>query len=274
MPWQHTSDIPDGFEQELVALCRDALSDGEKRCDPVDLLRCWYSESRVSSRALNPHGYAAGIFQAMPATLHRHGWRAGDERWATPDGYASLAREFTLLSATEQLAYARAYYWDHRGSLTSPAACYVATFLPALIEHASQPSFVLCALPGRHPDLPQGRYVAAYEANHGAFDPEGKGWIAVEDLSARMDRVATGPRWDELRARVEAAQCGTPDVESISGIQCGLSRVGFDPGPVDGRIGPRTLAAVAAFRHDRGLGLGGIDQPFRDALLGALTTSA
>lgn len=274
MPWQHTADIPDGFERALVDMCRDALSDGEKRCDPLDLLACWNSESGVSPHAINPNGFASGLFQAMPATLRGLGFHpldTGDDR--------ALAQDFASIGALGQLPWAREYYAAHRGSLTSPAACYVATFLPAELPHAGETERVLCALPGKHPDYPTGKYVGAYEANHGAFDPDGKGWIQVSDMTARIERVATGPRWEELRARVIAAQCGPTrdlDLSTVLGVQCGLSRVGFDPGPLDGVFGPRTRAAVIAFAVDRGLQdrSGAPDSPeFQGALSGALATA-
>jgi hypothetical protein len=40
----------------------------------------------------------------------------------------------------------------------------------------------------------------------------------------------------------------TPD-DGISGIQGRLLGLGFDPGPLDGKIGPRTRAAIVAFQR-------------------------
>ena len=211
-----SADVPPDFELELVALCRDALSDGEKKCDPVELLSCWNSESGVSATASNAGGWASGIFQLMPDTARGLGWLSGDSRWAGIDAarerfkaaqaardanamhvaaaevsdlQASVMREYRQLSATEQLAWARRYYGAHRGSLTSAAACYVATFLPALLAHRDEPDFVLCAADGPNE--------GAYEGNKGAFDPIRKGTITVGDLTARINLgVATGDRWE------------------------------------------------------------------------------
>jgi membrane-bound lytic murein transglycosylase B len=36
-------------------------------------------------------------------------------------------------------------------------------------------------------------------------------------------------------------------------LQDRLAKVGFDPGGVDGRMGPKTVAAVKAFQKARGL---------------------
>ena len=36
--------------------------------------------------------------------------------------------------------------------------------------------------------------------------------------------------------------------EGMSGIQMRLRNLGFDPGPIDGIVGPRTTAAIRAFQ--------------------------
>lgn len=67
---------------------------------------------------------------------------------------------------------------------------------------------------------------------------------------------SSGPTEEQLRGR-----------ERIRNVQAALNRLGYDAGPEDGMTGPRTLAAVAAFRSAYDYGAGGdID----DALLGAL----
>lgn len=71
----------------------------------------------------------------MPATLAGLGWRAGDAA-------------FRRVSATQQLPFVRAYFAPHKGKLVSAAACYVATFLPALLRHAHDAGFVLTAKNG------------------------------------------------------------------------------------------------------------------------------
>lgn len=296
-----TSDIPSDFEGTLVSLCADSLSTDGKPCQPLDIARCWMSESGISHVALNANGWAAGIFQLMPDTARTLGWRPGDPRWTridearqryreallAGDGAAmhaaandvsaaqeSLMREYTALSATAQLAWARLYYGSHRGSLTSPAACYTATFLPGELPHADDPAHVLCAAAGKLPEYPQGKYPGAYAANFRAFDPDGKGWITVADMTARIERVTTGPRWEEIRSRVLTAQCGTRsdlDLDSMSGVQCALAHLGYDVGPIDGTYGPRTAAALRAFQASRGLSADGQMGPLtamalRDAL--------
>jgi peptidoglycan hydrolase-like protein with peptidoglycan-binding domain len=40
--------------------------------------------------------------------------------------------------------------------------------------------------------------------------------------------------------------------ESVANIQRDLTRLGYDPGPIDGLLGPRTRAAIARFENDQG----------------------
>ncbi len=47
----------------------------------------------------------------------------------------------------------------------------------------------------------------------------------------------------------------------VANTQSGLSRLGYDPGPVDGLIGPRTSAAIREYQYDHGLPLDGQATP-------------
>lgn len=229
MTWQHTADLSEDFPQAVVNLCHD-LSTPEGQCHPLELLGCWMSESEVRPTAMNPGSFSAGVFQLMPSTAREIGWRHGDQRWQTIDAarmavtlakkqgneqgvqaaqatiqqtQRSLMLEFAQLSAVDQLAWAKVYYGAHRGALTSAAACYVSTFLPALLSHAIEvgPDFVLCGA--------NGPFSWAYAGNAAAFDPEKTGEIRLRNLTARIDRVCAGERWEELKHRVLLAM-GTP----------------------------------------------------------------
>jgi uncharacterized protein (TIGR02594 family) len=58
-------------------------------------------------------------------------------------------------------------------------------------------------------------------------------------------------------------------------IQQALRRQGFDPGPVDGAMGPLTRAAIARFEKDHGLSADGApDDAFLKALLGETQATA
>ena len=43
------------------------------------------------------------------------------------------------------------------------------------------------------------------------------------------------------------------DRRLVAGTQSGLKRMGYDPGPVDGILGPRTRAAIRAYQKDHRL---------------------
>ncbi len=245
MSWRHTSDIADDFFPGLEAVAEDV---GAK---PIHLLSVMMSESGVRANAHNPHGDASGLIQFMPATLTGLGWRAGDAA-------------FRRLSATEQLPFVRAYFAPHKGKLVSAAACYVATFLPALLRHAHDPSFVLTAKSG-----PLGW---AYAPN-AVFDRNKDYAITVGELEDAIARNCRGARWAELTTRlarhgvVPEPTDTTIDVRTTVGLQTGLTRLGYDVGPIDGVPGPKTRAGVTAFQRDHGLVVDGIYGPRTRAAL-------
>lgn len=55
---------------------------------------------------------------------------------------------------------------------------------------------------------------------------------------------------------------------AVSGLQELLKSKGFDPGPVDGKFGPKTQSAVIAFQQSKGLIQDGIVGPATWAALG------
>ena len=147
----------------------------------------WANESDNKTTAHNPNGHASGLNQLMPQTARGLGYDT------TTDPYLAGYREFTPAG---QLAWVTKYYQPHAGGLGSVGRLYVATFLPALLEHGDDMAFELCALAGP--------YSWAYRANLG-FDRTGKGSIVVQDLVDAANR-AVGPRTRELLARIGAAQ--------------------------------------------------------------------
>lgn len=182
-----TDDIGDDFFPKLRAMA--ASLDAE----PLSFLAVWYSESGVRAGAWNDNPKslppekrwnASGIFQAMPATLKGLGF---------PGDHAA----FRALSATQQLPWALRYYTPYRGKLVSIGAIYVANFLPALIDHAADPSFVLTAMNGVLPWAYQPN--VAFDANHDAR-------ITVGELEDAVFRNAKGGRWEELVARYAASE--------------------------------------------------------------------
>lgn len=74
--------------------------------------------------------------------------------------------------------------------------------------------------------------------------------------------VAQGPDGPgtpgDAEAKARAAASETPTRAQIAEIQRLLAEQGYDPGPVDGLMGPRTLTAIEQYRQDKGLGRSGI----------------
>lgn len=67
--------------------------------------------------------------------------------------------------------------------------------------------------------------------------------LAVEaDQSDRSDSVA-----------IPDERIDDPSRETVLMVQSGLRERGYDPGPLDGLLGPRTRSAIDAFRRDGGL---------------------
>jgi peptidoglycan hydrolase-like protein with peptidoglycan-binding domain len=47
------------------------------------------------------------------------------------------------------------------------------------------------------------------------------------------------------------------DEGTVRNIQAGLQRLGYDPGPADGRFGPQTETAIRRFQQDNGMAVDG-----------------
>jgi peptidoglycan hydrolase-like protein with peptidoglycan-binding domain len=88
--------------------------------------------------------------------------------------------------------------------------------------------------------------VARFQANHG-LRVDG-----VVDLATR--RAMRAP----VVLSVGAGELGAEGSRAVARVQVRLRRLGFDPGPVDGRFGPRTERAVLAFQRRRHLSTNGV----------------
>ena len=164
-------------------------------------VKLWLNESGARTTAHNPGGDASGLFQLMPETAKRLGWNT--------DTDPHLAA-YRALSVSQQLQWAAKYYAPHKGHLGSLGRCYVATFLPVLVDHGDEASFVLCA--------PQGPFAWAY-ADNKSFDVAERGFITVQDLVDAAERASAGPRGQELIARIAWAlrmRNTVPDREILS----------------------------------------------------------
>ena len=71
--------------------------------------------------------------------------------------------------------------------------------------------------------------------------------------------VGHGTR-DALRASL-GQRPSSDRIDRVKGLQRELSRLGYEPGPVDGRYGPLTTAAVARFQESHELPADGVVDP-------------
>jgi putative peptidoglycan binding protein/transglycosylase-like protein with SLT domain len=238
----YTSDIPDTFEPALKAMCE------RLGCAPLELIAVAMAESGVKANARNPDGSASGLWQLMPATAKGLGW---DPKDCDPDDGVPLKR-FRELSATDQLPWFEKYFSPFGGRLTSRAACYVATFLPADLHLAQNRNAMLVQKGGRRGWAFSSN--AVFDTNHDLV-------IHVFELEEAIQRNCKGPRWSEIFVRLggQIDPKRLPDLRTTSGIQRALTALGYDPGPEDGIPGPRTRGALMAFQRDRHPFAGPID---------------
>jgi peptidoglycan hydrolase-like protein with peptidoglycan-binding domain len=91
--------------------------------------------------------------------------------------------------------------------------------------------------------------------------------LALAACDATGDRDPLGPSKVSLGKLVWLT--GTPndtraaasDTKLVRNIQSGLHRLGYDPGAVDGRAGPRTGDAIRRYQRDNGLVADGRPSP-------------
>jgi Transglycosylase SLT domain len=190
MAWTATTDLPDEFFSEVVAMC------SRLGCAPLDLLGVAAYESGVHATAHNPNGDASGLWQLMPSSARGIGWGVAQD----PD----LA-DFRALGPVGQLPWFERYFQPYKGKLKSSSACYVAVFLPALLPHAGEPTFILCG--------ESGPLAWAYKANSN-FDTGKTGVIRVSDLQTAIQRASRnlGDRWSEIVERINAVVRAPPPV--------------------------------------------------------------
>lgn len=188
----YTKDLPDAFFAQLVVIC------DEIGCKPADMLAVMQNESGIQAAAHNPNGDASGLVQFMPFVLRNLGWL---------QGHAA----FRKLSEVEQLPFVRRYFSPYRGLLTSATAVYVATFLPALVVHASDPDYELV--------VRGGKLGFAYAPNIG-FDRNHDGVITVRELGDAVDRARRSARYAEAAQRASEImdRGSTPNVADLGPV--------------------------------------------------------
>lgn len=145
--------------------------------DPKDWLAFANSESGLNPKAVNTHGGAAGLWQAMPATLKGLGWHTGD-----PD-FEACSGSFKDASIKTQIQWSLKYltYWRKHfvfPTWNSARDMYLANFMPAYLPHKDEPDHVI---------IDSLKWPLGYKVNAG-FDRDLKGYITVGDLGVAIDR--------------------------------------------------------------------------------------
>ncbi|WP_051961833.1 peptidoglycan-binding protein [Methylobacter sp. BBA5.1] len=105
------------------------------------------------------------------------------------------------------------------------------------------------------PEPPEGKAAEPAEALLPPPDTETE--IETETSSA----VAT-----DQKAASDATEIVKPTPAEVRKIQQGLLDAGFNPGPVDGLIGPKTMTALESFQKQKGLAAGHITKETLQAL--------
>ncbi len=69
------------------------------------------------------------------------------------------------------------------------------------------------------------------------------------------------PIWEQFNRPTPTRTSAAPKIPSkeVVEVQKDLKRLGYDPGPIDGVLGPKTKAAIARFEREQGHSSGGIN---------------
>jgi len=176
--------------------------------------------------------------------LARLGWQRG-ERWGRevllPDGFPYVE---TGLMHSSSLARWRALGVRKADGLPLPAAGMQASVIVPM-GHLG-PAFLVYA---------NFEVIMAWNRSQAYA-------IAVGHLA---DRIAGGGRLEASMPRVETA----PSRTQITALQTGLANAGFDPGDVDGLLGPATRSALRAWQQSNDRVADGYPDPETLSALGA-----
>jgi hypothetical protein len=93
----------------------------------------------------------------------------------------------------------------------------------------------------------------------GSTDGDGKLEEEIPIRAEDAELECNGSTWSLKIGHLNPLE-DAPD-DGVSGCQARLRNLGYDPGPIDGKTGPRTEAAVRAFQVDYSLDVDGICGP-------------
>ena len=104
-----------------------------------------------------------------------------------------------------------------------------------------------------------------------AHGPDGRiglyGWHRLDGTPIQPFFAGHALSWKDYSQGLRLVRRLGYDVTTVRGYRARLSELGFDPGPIDGVRGPKTIAAVRAFQAARGLVVDGIVGPKTQAAL-------
>lgn len=89
---------------------------------------------------------------------------------------------------------------------------------------------------------------------------------ASQELMSSAETATTKVVATVKEAASDALDIVEPTSAQVRNIQTALSDAGFNPGPVDGVIGPKTMAALERFQQQKGLAIGKITKETLRAL--------
>ncbi len=252
----------------------------EGRFVPQDLAAAAHWYGRAAQQGIAPAAYRLGSFYEQGRGVERN--RDGAVAWyerAALDGNPRAMHNLAVMAA--------------EGAGQAPDfALAAAWFIPAANRGLADSQFNLAVLYARgmgvERDLMESYKWFALAANAGDSEAvnrrdEVAGVLGEETLAlarARVDNWVPIPverasvevprpdgGWDDASTRAGLSVDATPAQRLVAEAQNLLSQRGYDPGPADGLLGPRTNNAVRAFRQSIGLGDSDvIDQALIDAL--------
>ncbi len=94
--------------------------------------------------------------------------------------------------------------------------------------------------------------LARHTADGLAFEPDLRVSAAL-DRSAPLAELLLDPAREPPAPEIDPARLEVSGRDLVLAVQQGLRDAGFDPGPADGLIGPRTRAAIAAYQERHAL---------------------
>ena len=80
------------------------------------------------------------------------------------------------------------------------------------------------------------------------------GWFGTTSAERENDcGPAAGQSARSYAGKPTRAEAPLADPATVSDLQLRLKTLGYDPGPADGQLGPKTRAAIRAYQRDTGL---------------------